>query len=600
MTQPKNAFLSRHANTQLLLFVAVTLLLLVSKFAFWAEAKQHDPAPSRAFPKTAPSGGQSVNYDAMPIAFEPNQGQAGAPIKFLARGKGYNLLFAGQEIAMTLRKEVTATREETAAQRQFATETIRWKFVGANPHPEITAEEALPGRSNYFMGSAPALWRTNIQTYARVRYRNLYPGIDLVFYGSQGQLEYDFILAPGAHPQAIQLAFSGTTDVAITAAGNVRLQTAQGGMEQLAPVVYQTIDGQRREIKGKYKKVGRQQIAFTVGKYDVRQPLTIDPVLLYSTYYGGNNQDQGLGIALDKDGNVYVTGDTASTDFTTVNGLQNTNGGNTDAYVLKLNAAGTSVLYATYLGGNGADTGNAITVDANGNAYVTGQSSSSNFPGTSQSPRVGPGGAVDAFVSKLNPAGSAIIYTTFIGGNNLDTGNAIAVDVEGNAYVAGRTDSTNLPATGCQVTKTGSPLFKSSDQAGSWSKNSTGITAASVQTFALHPSDPNVIYAGSISGLYKSTDQGATWRQPPGAANNLSLIFSVAIDPVTPDTVYVGSVTGIFKSTNGGESFQRLTNGLIINGLPTIYAVVIAPNNSSTLYVGTASGVFKSLDVGET
>ncbi len=607
MTQPKNTLLSPRANTQILLFVIVTLLLIVSKFAFWAEAKLSDPArafvpasgPASSAQGTAPSATQSVNYDAMPISFEPNQGQAAAPIQFLARGKGYNLLFAGQEIAMTLRKEVTAMREAAGAQRQYATETIRWKFVGANPHPEITAEEALPGRSNYFVGSDPAMWRTNIQTYARVRYRNLYPGIDLVFYGSQGQLEYDFILAPGANPQAIQLAFSGTTDVAITAAGNLRLQTAQGGMEQLAPVVYQTIDGQRREIKGKYKKVGRQQIAFTLGKYDVRQPLTIDPVLIYSTYYGGNNQDQGLGIALDKDGNVYVTGDTLSTDFSTANGLQNTNGGTTDAYVVKLNAAGTSVLYATYLGGNGADTGNAITVDANGNAYVTGQSGSNNFPGTSQSPRVGPGGAVDAFVSKLNPTGSAIVYTTFIGGNNLDTGNAIAVDADGNAYLAGRTDSTNLPATGFQVTKTGSPLFKSSDQASSWSKNSTGITAASVQTFVLHPTDTNIIYAGSSSGLFKSTDQGATWRQPPGAANNLSLIHGIAIDPVTPDNVYVGTSLGIFKSTNGGETFQRLTNGLPINNLAVVYAVVIAPNNSSLLYVGTALGVFKSVDAGE-
>lgn len=587
-------------------FLLLTLIALLLKFSSWVDAKKSGttPNPFIAQPQLAsksgaPLAGKRVNSDALPIYFEPNRGQADAATKYLSRGKGFNLLFAGQEITLTLRKELAAEVAEGEAQKQYATETIRWHFVGANSHPEIVGEEALPGRSNYFLGAAPEAWRTNIPQYGKLRYRNLYPGIDLVFYGSQqGQLEYDFVLSPGANPKAIKFAFSGATKVSVSPEGKLLLQTAHGLMEQLAPTIYQTIAGQRREVVGKYQLLGRQQVGFALGKYDARQPLLIDPVLVYSTYYGGGSLDNGAAIALDKDGNIYVTGDTLSADFKTVNPVQGTiTGTATDAFVLKLNPAGNQILYATYLGGNATETGTAIAVDANGNAYITGQTGPGGFPGASQLTRVGAGGNVDTFVCKLNPAGSSILYTTLLGGNNADFANAIAVNAEGNVYVAGRTDSTNLPASGIQTSKRGSPLFKSTDQAASWSKANNGITAASVRTFAVHPNGPDFLYAGTISGLYVSLDNGVNWLQAPEGPR-LSSINSIVIDPISPHTIYVGSVSGFSKSNNDGSTFEILNSNIIGAGSPAIFALALAPGNPATIYAGTSTGVFKTTNGG--
>ena len=427
MIQSKKSLFSRSSSFR---FAGLLLMVSVVWLAFnsLSEAKQFTATSAIAVRKRASDA-------ALPIYFEPNQGQAAAATQYLSRGKGYHLLFARQEILLTLRKELPTEIVAGSEPKRYATETIRWQFVGANPHPEIVGEDVLPGRSNYFLGAEPAAWRTNIRQFARLRYRNLYPGIDLVFYSSQqGQLEYDLVVAPGANPNVIKFAFPGATKVTLSKSGKLLLQTAQGELEHLVPTIYQTIAGQRREVTGKYHLLGRHRVGFTLGKYDSRQPLLIDPVLVYSTYYGGNSQDQGVGIALDKDGHIYVTGDTLSTDFRTVNPVQGTMTGTaTDAYVLKLNPAGDQILYATYLGSNGTDTGTAIAVDGSGNAYVTGQTGPGGFPGTSFTPRIGPGGNLETFVCKLNATGSSIVYATLLGGNNGDFGNAIAVNASGNA-----------------------------------------------------------------------------------------------------------------------------------------------------------------------
>ena len=255
--------------------------------------------------------------------------------------------------------------------------------------------EDLPGKSNYFIGNDPTMWRTSVPHYAKVKYEAVYPGIDLVFYGNQRQLEYDFILAPGVDPKKIRLAFQGAEKIAIDETqGDVILYVSGGEIRLRRPHIYQDIDGQRKEIPGSYvflepetrnSELETQAVGFRLAAYDATQPLVIDPVPSYSTYLGGVGIDQAFAIAVDSTGNAYVTGNTQSADFPLANPLQSIIGGgfggtSNDAFVAKLNAAGTALIYATFIGGGGADSGRGIAVDASGNAYVTGATDSTDFP----------------------------------------------------------------------------------------------------------------------------------------------------------------------------------------------------------------------------
>ena len=326
---------------------------------------------------------------------------------------------------------------------------LRMKLVGANPSSRVSGLEELPGKSNYFLGNDPKKWRTNVPHYAKIQYKDVYPGVDLVYYGNQRQLEYDLIVTPGANPEAIQLAFEGEDDLEIDAQGDLVLDSDGGQVRLHKPFVYQQVDGVRQEISGAYVLNGGRQVSFEVAAYDVGKPLIIDPVLSYSTYLGGSasgTNETGFGIAVDVSGNAYVTGQTASTDFPTASPLQAAHGGGSDdLFVTKLNAAGSALLYSTYLGGSGRDEGLSIAVDAAGNAYVTGFTRSTNFPTASPFQAAHSGGVNDVFATKLNPDGSALVYSTYLGGTSSEEGTGIAVDVTGNAYVIGSTRSANFP-----------------------------------------------------------------------------------------------------------------------------------------------------------
>jgi Beta-propeller repeat len=320
--------------------------------------------------------------------------------------------------------------------------------------------DALAGRSHYLIGE-PSRWRQDVPTFGRVRYEDVYPGVSLLFYGSERQIEYDFVVAPGADPAAVVLAFDGAREVRLDDAGDLVLTTGAGELRLRRPVIYQETDGGRQPIEGGFVLDG-DRVRFRVAAWDSSRPLVIDPVLGYSTYLGGASNDEGLGIAVDAAGNAYVTGTTISADFPVSSLPAGTRGGVTDAFVAKLDPTGTGLLYATYLGGSGDDIGNAIAVDTNGNAYVAGSTTSGNFPvlvafqGTNR-------GLSDAFVTKLNPNGSALIYSTFLGGNDQDFAFGIAVDALGNAYVTGSTASAAFPNNGaltCLGTKsTGNDAF---------------------------------------------------------------------------------------------------------------------------------------------
>ena len=320
------------------------------------------------------------NYGKLPLSFEANQGQTDSQVDFLSRGSGYTLFLTSAEAVLALRKPVASNRPRrgNASPRNAEAEqapaappaVLRMKLVGANPSPRVTGLEALPGKSNYFLGNDPDKWRTNMPHYAKVQYKDVYPGVDLVYYGNQRQLEYDLVVAPGADPGGIALSFEGVEKLRIDAQGDLLLDTPGGEVRQHKPLVYQEVDGVRREIAGAYVLKGKQQVGFELAAYDASQPLIIDPVLSYSTYLGGSGTDFTSTIAVDTSGNAYVTGRTGSTDFPTASPFQAAFAGGTgdDVFVTKLNAAGSALVYSTYLGGTDNDLIPTIAVDSSDNA----------------------------------------------------------------------------------------------------------------------------------------------------------------------------------------------------------------------------------------
>jgi hypothetical protein len=323
---------------------------------------------------------------------------------------------------------------------------LRMKLRNANPAAKVTGVDQLAGTSNYFIGNDPAKWRSNVPTYAKVKYEGIYSGIDLVYYGNQRQLEYDFIVAPGADPRRIAFEISGAQRIRKDEHGDLVLQmkTDEDEIRWHKPVVYQEKDGARQVIAAHYSITDKNRVGFELAKYDASRTLYVDP-LIYSTYLGGGGDDGGSGIAVDSAGNAYVTGTTGSTNFPTVNPMQSANAGGNDVFVAKINPAGTTLVYSTYLGGSNNDAGYGIAVDSAGNAYVTGTTSSTNFPTMKPlQPNYG-GGLSDAFVAKIDPGGSALVYSTYLGGGQEDQGIGIAVDSAGNGYLTGLTSSTNFP-----------------------------------------------------------------------------------------------------------------------------------------------------------
>src|SRR5437660_7898279 len=317
-------------------------------------------------------------YGKVPLSFEANQGQTDPQVRFLSRGSGYTLFLTPTEAVLTLTKAGAHAKRQISGEatlvepEKHAGTVLRMKLLGANPMSRVTGVEELRGRSNYFIGNDPAKWRANVPTHAKVEYRDVYPGVNLVYYGNQRQLEHDFVISPGADPKVITLAFEGMDGVAIDALGDLVLRADGGEVRLRKPFVYQDQDGQRAVIPTRYVLKAERTVAFEVASYDATKPLIIDPVLAYSTLLGGSNDDRGFGIAVDAAGNAYVTGGTGSSDFpTTAGAFQTTLGGSSDAFVTKLDPTGTALVYSTYLGGSSGDYAHGIAVDAAGSADVT-------------------------------------------------------------------------------------------------------------------------------------------------------------------------------------------------------------------------------------
>ena len=396
-------------------------------------------------------------YGRLPVTFEVNQGQMAPEVSFVSRGPGYTLFLTSDSAVLalkrpSLRPALQAARPVSDSRPSQSPSTIvRMALIGAG-NATVRGIDEQRGESHYLLGKNPTDWRTNIPHYARVSYEGIYPGIDIVYYSTGRQLEYDFIVAPGADPQRIALRFDGAEGARIDDDGNLRLDIGDGEVLQRKPVVYQDIAGTRQEIAGRYVKNPRNEIGFQIARYDTTHPLVIDPILVYSSYLGGSSTDVGRAIAVDAAGYAYVVGDTASLDFpVSPNGVQLTPADSSDIFVTKFNQQGSELVYSTYLGGDLNDNATGIAVDATGHVYVTGRTISRDFPVTPDAFQTASAdatlGAGDVFVTKLGKSGSALLYSTYLGGSGNDLSHAIAVDDGGRAYVTGTTLSLDFPTT---------------------------------------------------------------------------------------------------------------------------------------------------------
>jgi hypothetical protein len=416
--------------------------------AAMASFAQQTSGPLPPNVRTALSAGTNTNYGKLSAVFEANQGQADPQVKFLFRGRGYTAFLTSGSMVLSLRpaKVVPTPPTDnlpTTNVVSASNTTIQFRLSGAAKSPVVIGEDRKPGKVNYFIGNDPTKWRTNVPTFTKVRYKSVYPGIDLVYYGSSRQLECDFAVSPGANPNRIQFEITGAREIRVDAAGNLLLKTDGGELHFESPVVYQESNGQLVVVDGGYVVNDPTHISFHVAPYDRAKPLVIDPVLVYSTYLGGSGTDQPAGIAVDSTGSVYVAGSTDSADFplATLGSLPT---GTDHVFVAKLDPSGSNLLYADYIGGSNADFGYALALDSANNVYVTGSTASADFPMVNPFQGTYPGSS-NGFLTKISQDGSSLLYSTYFGGNGSDLPSSVAIDPAGEMIIAGYTSSTNLP-----------------------------------------------------------------------------------------------------------------------------------------------------------
>jgi len=374
----------------------------------------------------------------LPISFEQNAGQTDAQVRYLAHGRRSGIFFAPGEVVLALYVDRAGSASMYA---------LRLKWIGAKRDVQIAPESPLAGRVNYLVGSDPAKWHTDIPTYARVRYRQIYPGVDAVFYGKEEEIEYDLEVAPSTNLDALRFTFEGAASMHCARNGDLVFSVGNRTVRQRLPKVYQDSTTGRRLLAANYVIHPDKTVSYRVSGVDRNRSLVIDPVLSYSTLLGGSGDDSISGVSVDQFGRVYATGGTTF-GFPTKNPLQGNQPGH-DAFVTKFFADGAGVFYSTYLGGNSdAEEGVAISVDRSGNAYVAGNTKSTNFPVTPGAFQQSLHGVRDGFITKLNPTGSQLVYSTLLGGSSTTPAErllSMALDSEHRVYVTGATDSRDFP-----------------------------------------------------------------------------------------------------------------------------------------------------------
>ncbi len=380
----------------------------------------------------------------LPLMFEPNVGQTDPRVKFLARGVGYGLFLTGNEAVLAFPRQSSKTDSGNVQPA-----VLHMRLNGASPHPLVVGEQPLPGQSNYFIGHDSSKWRRDVAQYARAVYKDVYPGIDLTYYGNQGELEYDFTVAPGADPKRVQIDFSGAENLALDS-GDLTISAGNHNIRLHAPRVYQTDGEAQVAVSARFVLLSKSQVGFELGKYDPGRTLVIDPILSYSTYLGGPGTETAPLIAVDSAFNFYVAGATTSTDFpipaTTPPAFQATLKGTSNVFIAKFNSTGSTLEFATYLGGSGTDTVQGLAVDAAANVYVAGTTTSTDFPtknGFQTASKTGSG--THAFVSQLLTSTQTLGYSTYLSGSRTETMSGLAIDSKGLIYVIGITNSADFP-----------------------------------------------------------------------------------------------------------------------------------------------------------
>lgn len=627
-------------NLHLFVFMILSSMLIAARPA--SQTVQHRTAPpAPAFESAHDSSLAHRHFDEaygkLPLIFEANTGQTDQRVKFLARGNRYTLFLTAQEVVLQAGQEADAA--------------LRMQMLNTLTDARINGLDDLPGKSNYLLGNDPHQWHTNIRQFSRVRYESVWPGIDVIYYGRHQELEYDFVIAPGADPHRIRLAFTGSGRLSSDAQGNLLLPAGNGMIQIHKPVLYQETGKERHYISGRYLIHRNNEISLRVGRYDKTKPLIIDPVISYASYLGGQGTDTAYAIAIDQSGSAYIAGASAATDFPGGSPMQPLRGGGVEIFLLKLNPAGTSLVYATWLGGDGEDIAYGLTLDAAGNAYLTGRTLSANFPVTDGAMQSTPGGNGDAFAMKIDPAGSAFVYSTLLGGSLADVGYGIAADQAGNAYVTGQTESHDLPANGIQTVANGHTVYKANETGKNWVASDDDLASTQVNDFAFDPTDTGMIYAATKQNVYRSLNGGQTW-QPAGnsptanvpmdtrklaiaqtsplsvyalASNGIwksidagsawtqsgngipktipftsftLTVLNLVADPVTPRTIYAGTNNGVYRSTDGGDNWTSASTGLPSLSSLTVNKLLVDPANPATLYAATNYGVFKSINGG--
>ena len=639
------------------ILLIITLVVVSLQHSFRSRAGlvtrssgSHDPdgpaaSNTTALPSLTVRARLVETYGKMPLSFEANQGQTDPQVKFLSRGSGYTLFLTGNKAVLGLRTPERKASIETQQPRRRVRQSslqhrksevgnsaakarsrnenavLSLRLVKGNPQARVVGLDELPGRSNYFIGNDPSKWRSGVRNYAKVKYEGVYPGVDLVYYGNQGQLEYDFVVAPGADPRVVTLALEQTPSdgrpLQIDRDGNLRVGVRGNEVVFHKPFVYQTASADlqsqvrgRDSIDGRYRVKGDREVTFEVTSYDHSKPLVIDPVLSYSSFLGGPNQDSSdsVSVAVDPAGNAYVASGTLSAAFPVTPGSFQTGFGGSpaicdqaticgDAFVTKINPAGTAIVYSTYLGGSSSDYAFGLAVDAMGNTYVTGDTESANFPVTPGAfqPTFGGQPAVcergycgDTFVAKLNPTGSILLYSSYLGGSGNDSSQAIVFDSSGNAYVTGTTDSADFPTTpGAFQTK-----FTGNDNC--VGRSGANIPCEDAYVTKINPTGTALVYSTYLGGF--TGDDGGNGIATDGSGHAMVTGVTCSTDfPVTKEA---------FQSQNGGvcdvflTAFDTIGSKLLYstyfggNGYDVAYAVDVGSGGNAYLVGQTFSSNF--------
>ena len=501
-----------------------------------------------------------ANYGKLPLAFEANVGQTDPQVKFVAHGSGYSLFLTSGQMVLSLRASSVTKPDATAqaasqakgqkfrpaSQTPSANAVIKINMIAANPAPKATGEDLQAGKVNYFIGKDPSKWQRNVPLYRQVRYENIYPGIDVVYYGNQSRVEHDFVVNPGADPSKIQLDVQGADRLSVDSNGDLVLHKGADEVRLQAPVVYQPFHNLKVSVDGQYKIQNSTHVSFSLGQYDKTLPLVIDPVLVYGTFLGGLADDQAAGVAVDSDGSAYVAGSTQSTNFplASQNGPINSQ---QSLFVAKLDVSGSSLVYADYIGGTSYNQAIAMALNSSNQVFVTGYTNSGDFPVVNAYQSQSTGG-YDGFIAQVSADGSSLVYSTYLGGSSDDYPQAMALDADGNIYVAGYTYSQDYPT----VNAFQSSALPNDQQEYGWygfvSKLAASGSALVYST-----------YLAGNSNVVQNCYYGPCWPAPFNIVNGIAVDASGSAYVAGTTNTYNFPVTdGAYQTTNAISSDQQV------------------------------------------